>query len=114
MANGGRHREPGDRKPQHNALVRILQFGQHHADFMASIVLELRTDILRSKKSVVEILRTAKVISAELELNDISVWIEHELSGYGRSQVPEYRVAKGGRLEVYNPIHGWLFAGNIN
>ena len=81
---------------------------------MGSIVLELQQDILGSKKSVTEILRTAKVISTELELMDISAWIELELVGYNNTQVPKYRTIEGGDLQYFNPYSGWHFAGHIN
>jgi len=46
----------------------------------------LQRDILNSKKTVTEILRTAKLISAKLGLTDISDLIESELGGPGRGQ----------------------------
>jgi hypothetical protein len=84
---------------------------------MASVVANLQRDILDSKKSVTEILRTAKVISAKLGLSDITTWIESELTGYNIAagqNVPSYRQIKGGHLEVFNPYRGWEFAGAID
>jgi len=81
---------------------------------MGSLVESLQQDILQSRKSVTEILRTAKVISAKLGLTDISALIESELGGYtdGRA-VPKYREMSGGNLYVFNPVRGWGFAGTL-
>lgn len=81
---------------------------------MGSIVLNLQEDIAASKKNAAEILRTAKLISAKLDLNDISSWIDCELNGYGKVKIPDYRMIKGGQLQYYNPYHGWLSAGFLN
>src|ERR1043166_7010701 len=82
---------------------------------MASLVGGLQRDILDSKKSVTEILRTTKLISAKLGLRDISEWVDAELGGYTDSlKVPAYRQISGGTLQVYNPYHGWLLAGQLS
>ena len=61
------------------------------------------------------ILRTAKLISAKLGLNDISDLIESELSGYiDIAKVPSYREMAGGNLYYFNPARGWCFAGDIS
>jgi hypothetical protein len=82
---------------------------------MPSLVRDLQYAVSRSNKSVTEILRTAKLISAKLGLNDITGWIESELNGYKKGEaVPEYRQIKGGHLEIFNPYQGgWIFAGNV-
>src|SRR6266403_2750651 len=81
---------------------------------MASLVTNLQSDILNSKKSVTEILRTAKLISAKLGLNDITELIDSELGGYTDfEKVPSYREIKGGTLQVFNPVHGWMLAGEL-
>ena len=73
---------------------------------MASLVLKFQKDVLDSQKSVTEILRTAKVISAKLGLNDIEKWIGAELNGYPEDESPPgYRHA-GGTLQASNPW-GW-------
>jgi len=75
---------------------------------MASLVADFQRDILSSKKSVTEILRTAKIISAKLDLRDIEQWIEHELSGYPDNEItPDYRKGAGA-LQVFNPYRGWI------
>jgi hypothetical protein len=83
---------------------------------MASLVRDLQRDILNSSKSTTEILRTAKLISAKLNLDDISDFIDAELSGYKTEKlpVPEYRYTKGGTLHVHNPVRGWQMAGNVH
>jgi hypothetical protein len=75
---------------------------------MASLVTDFQRDIQNPQKSVTEILRTAKLISAKLDLRDIEDWIGHELNGYPDGvAVPEYRRARGA-LQVHNPYRGWL------
>jgi hypothetical protein len=81
---------------------------------MASLVTDLQRDILNSKKSVTEILRTAKLISAKLGLTDISALIDAELNGYNDIKaIPAYREIRGGNLQVFNPVRGWVFAGDV-
>jgi hypothetical protein len=82
---------------------------------MSSLVTDLQKDILSSKKSVTEILRTAKLISAKLGLADITGLVDSELGGYkDANKVPVYREMTGGTLYVYNPVRGWTFAGNLS
>lgn len=83
---------------------------------MASLVRDLQRDILNSSKSTTEILRTAKLISAKLNLEDISDFIDAELSGYKSAKlpVPAYRYTQGGMLHVHNPVQGWQMAGNVH
>jgi len=53
---------------------------------MGSIVKQLQKDILNPQKRLTEILRTAKLIAAKLDLKDISDWIDQELSSASRAQ----------------------------
>ncbi len=81
---------------------------------MSSLVTNFQKDILNSKKSVTEILRTAKLISAKLGLTDISALIDAELNGYKPgAEAPSYRVLRGGTLQLFNPYRGWLPAGDV-
>lgn len=83
---------------------------------MSSLVRDLQRDILNSSKSTTEILRTAKLISAKLNLTDISEFIDAELNGYtgSKTPVPKYRYTAGGTLHVHNPVRGWQLAGNVH
>lgn len=75
---------------------------------MSSLVAKFQKDVLDSKKSVTDTLRTAKVISAKLDLNDIEEWIGAELTGYPDGEsTPNYRQATG-TLQVENPYRGWI------
>lgn len=70
---------------------------------------------MQSSKSTTELLRTAKLISAKLGLNDISEWVNSELNGYQEeSAIPPYRYLSGGELQVRNPVHGWLPVEKLN
>ena len=79
---------------------------------MSALVLQLQQDIRRSRGSVTELLRTAKLISAKLGLSDISEWIKCELEGYTRNEFPPYRFISGGTLQILNPVNGWQTAGH--
>jgi hypothetical protein len=48
---------------------------------MSSLVKDFQRDIVQSSKSTTELLRTAKLISAKLGLNDITEWVNSELNG---------------------------------
>jgi AbiTii len=75
---------------------------------MASLVANFQKDVLDSSKSVTDILRLAKVISAKLALDDIEEWIGAELNGYPSDEsVPDYRHAVG-TLQAFNPVRGWI------
>jgi hypothetical protein len=75
---------------------------------VASLVAKFQRDALDSTKSVTDILRIAKVVSAKLGLNDIEEWIAAELNGYPDNEsTPVYRYAVG-TLQLYNPVHGWI------
>ncbi len=77
---------------------------------VASLVEKFQKDALDSTKSVMDILRTAKVVSAKLGLNDIEDWIAAELNGYPDGEsTPDYRHAVG-TLQVFNPYRGWITA----
>jgi hypothetical protein len=82
---------------------------------MGSLVKDFQRDIAQSLKSTTELLRTAKLISVKLGLNDITEWINSELNGYeDTTTIPPYRCLPSGKLQVLNPAHGWLQAGQVN
>jgi hypothetical protein len=82
---------------------------------MGSLVKDFQRDIVQSSKSTVELLRTAKLISVKLGLQDIADWINSELNGYNSDEVniPEYRYFSGGELQVRNPYTGWMPSGQL-
>lgn len=73
---------------------------------MSSIVEELQRGALNRNTPVSDLLRMAKVISVKLNLPDLAKWVDHELNGYGMTQIPAYRMIKG-QLKGKNPFHGW-------
>jgi hypothetical protein len=48
---------------------------------MGSLVKDFQRDLVQSSKSTVELLRTAKLISVKLGLDEITEWINSELNG---------------------------------
>jgi len=74
---------------------------------MGSLVLELQQDALDISGSVLALLRKALVVSAKLNIHEFQKWIELELKGYSElSDMPPYRLVEG-RIEGFNPYHGW-------
>jgi len=73
---------------------------------MSSIVEELQRGALNRNTPVSDLLRMAKVISVKLDLPDLAKWVDHELNGYGTTDIPAYPVIKG-QLKGKNPFHGW-------
>lgn len=73
---------------------------------MSSIVEELQSGALNRNTPVSDLLRMAKVISVKLNLPDLANWVNHELNGYGATEVPAYRILKG-QVKGKNPFHGW-------
>jgi hypothetical protein len=73
---------------------------------MSSIVEELQRGALNRNTPVSDLLRMAKVISVKLGLPDLAKWVDHELNGYGMTEVPAYRFVRG-QVKGKNPFHGW-------
>ncbi|HHR6051918.1 TPA: abortive phage resistance protein [Providencia alcalifaciens] len=76
---------------------------------MNSPVLKLQEMASSSTTDIAELLSRAKMISIKLGLQDISEWIEHELSGYPSNDVlPSYRILKNAPIQAFNPYVGWI------
>ena len=74
---------------------------------MSSLVLELQAAAIDHERKVDELLRMALVVATKLKQDELRAWCEKELKGYGREQVPAYRVVRG-ELKARNPFHGWI------
>ena len=72
------------------------------------IVTELQRDCLDEGKSLISILRKARLIAAKLELTDLSDWIDQETDGYNCSikEFPYHRKGSG-QPKFLNPYRGW-------
>src|ERR1700730_16075077 len=76
---------------------------------MKPLVIRFQEDLTTGTKKITEQLRTAKLISAKLELAVVQDWIGHELDGYPNlAKLPKYRFISGGQLQFCNPAHGWI------
>ncbi|EPX96165.1 MULTISPECIES: hypothetical protein [Ralstonia] len=72
------------------------------------LVLELQRLALDDNTSVVQLVRTAKLVAAKLKLPDAIDWIDHELNGYPDLQsLPKYRILRG-ECRAMNPFRGWI------
>lgn len=72
---------------------------------MDSLVLELQKLATSSSEPISDVLRKALVVAAKLKLNDFREWVECELNGYQRSEVPDYRKCRADYF-YRNPHHG--------
>lgn len=73
-----------------------------------SPVLELQGLASSGSIPLIDVLLKAKVISVKLGLDDISQWLEREISGYATmASVPDYRVGHG-LVKAFNPYRGWI------
>ena len=71
-----------------------------------SIVLELQQSIHNKTASTSEVLLKAYTISRKLNLIDITEWVQNEMDGYEKKELPSYRKIQG-IVEAFNPYHGW-------
>ncbi|QKC95926.1 AbiTii domain-containing protein [Mesorhizobium sp. NZP2298] len=74
---------------------------------MSGLVEEIQRDALNPNVPVSTILRKVKLAAAKLKLTKIEDWVEHELNGYGTTELPDYRILYG-RPQAFNPYNGWI------
>jgi hypothetical protein len=80
---------------------------------VAPLVVQFQQDLISGTKSVSDLLRTAKLIAAKLNLGKLEAWIHNELHGYPEgSQIPDYRRITG-VLHVQHPNYGWQQVGRL-
>lgn len=80
---------------------------QQSADNETALVLQLQSETLNSTSSVTALLRKAKAIASKLDLQDATLWIDHELDGYfGEEMLPPYRLL-GGVPQVLDQSREW-------
>ncbi|SFM11687.1 AbiTii domain-containing protein [Pelosinus propionicus] len=73
---------------------------------MASVVLELQAELIKSDSRLSDLLRKGLLISKKLHLKDFETWILNELEGYNVSTpLPEYRILYG-KLYTFNALVG--------
>lgn len=74
---------------------------------MNGIVLELQKEAMDKKADIESLLRKSYVIARKLKLPEFQEWIQCEQEGYGKKEVPEYRMIQG-QLKALNPVRGWI------
>jgi len=75
---------------------------------MKPLVLQFQEDLLSKDKSIGDLLRMAKMISAKLGQEDLYEWFGQELNGYPDGvALPQYLLVSGGQLEFRDPHFGW-------
>lgn len=70
----------------------------------------LRNELISTQSTLVELIRTAKVIARKLGLHEFEAWLNLEIGGYtniDRDKIPKYRHLRG-QLVAYNPIRGLI------
>jgi hypothetical protein len=73
---------------------------------VASIIEQIQRDALDHGVTVSSLLRRVKLAATKLGLDDIELWVEKELNGYGSSDLPKYRIVHG-RPMAHHPYRGW-------
>ncbi|MFM0741973.1 hypothetical protein PQQ51_32495 [Paraburkholderia xenovorans] len=73
------------------------------------LVIELQKLAISRDTSVLQLVRTAKLVAVKLGLTDASEWIDQELNGYDNlSNLPSYRILTG-ECRAFNPFNGfWM------
>lgn len=72
------------------------------------LVIELQRMAVDQSASVVQLVRTAKLVATKLAVADAVDWIDCELNGYrDLSYLPKYRIFTG-ECQAFNPIRGWI------
>lgn len=72
------------------------------------LVIELQSMAVNQDTSVIQLVRTAKLVATKLALADATTWIDSELSGYDDpSLLPSYRVLAGECVGL-DPYRGWM------
>ena len=74
---------------------------------MNGIVLELQKEAMDSNADIESLLRKSYVIARKLKLLEFEEWIQCEQEGYGKKEIPEYRMIQG-QLKALNPVRGWI------
>jgi hypothetical protein len=72
-----------------------------------AIVLEIQRLATEKSQDISDLLRKALLVASKLKLTDFRVWVENELNGYRKDQVPEYRKVKA-TVRLKNPYHGLI------
>ena len=73
---------------------------------MPSLVEDLQKDALNHDVRIIELLQKSLVVATKLKLDEFASWARRELEGYGKDEVPDYRVLHGAP-QVFNPYHGY-------
>ncbi|MGE6497361.1 MULTISPECIES: hypothetical protein [Cupriavidus] len=72
------------------------------------LVIELQRLAVDQGTSVVQLVRTAKLVATKLALTEALDWIDSELNGYrDLSTLPTYRKLTG-ECKAFNPYRGWI------
>jgi AbiTii len=101
-SNSGKHGGALVCRDQEHALV----FARHVIiRQMASIIEQIQRDALDRSVRVSDLLRRVKLAATKLGLGSVEDWVEHELNGYGKLPVPEYRIING-RPMFQRPLMG--------
>lgn len=74
---------------------------------MNGIVLELQKEAMDKNADIESLLRKSYVIARKLKLLEFEEWIQREQEGYGKKEIPEYRMIQG-QLKALNPVRGWI------
>jgi hypothetical protein len=74
---------------------------------MKSLVLELQREAMNPNSRLSDVLRKAIVVATKLKVQDMRTWVDSELKGYSKGEIPSYRKVNG-TLKAWNPYNGWI------
>ncbi len=72
-----------------------------------AIVIELQRLATEKSHDITDLLRKALLVATKLNLKDFRAWTNHELHGYAKADVPDYRKCRA-EVKLRNPYHGLI------
>lgn len=97
-----------DMLPYNMDVVRVRSIEQGNLRMGLPLVLEVQRMAVDEASSVVQLVRTAKLVATKLSLPEATGWIDRELNGYPTlGSLPKYRIFMG-ECRARNPFHGWI------
>lgn len=74
---------------------------------MSGLISEIQRGCLDDGVSVESLLRRVKLAATKLDLGQLETWVDNELNGYSRGELPEHRKLHG-QPAAWNPYNGWI------
>jgi hypothetical protein len=72
-----------------------------------SLVFELQRLAIDKSNDISDLLRKGLLVAKKLKLKAFEKWVSHELHGYGKDEVPDYRKLRA-EIKLRNPFRGLI------